>query len=99
MDPHGTPLAELTFWPRDLVAKLKRAWITTAEQVVATSATRDGIRQLARHLEIWEEELADLVSATRKLLSPETQARLGAPADTSRFGLGAIDPTIPREKK
>lgn len=88
-----TELTRLPFWPRAALGRLGESWITTAEQVVGVAATDAGIKALAEQAGLSEREVADLVARTRDALPPDVRARLSAPADTSQFGRGAIDPT------
>jgi hypothetical protein len=86
------PLREIDEWPKDLVEKLDQIWITTAEQVVATSATPDGLQALANHLGVPVKDTIPLIKAARSRLSPELAKELESPVDTSEYGLGVIRP-------
>jgi hypothetical protein len=88
----GTPLHSVSGWPSSLVQKLAHDWITTAEQVVATSANATGIQTMATHLGITEEEMRRLVAAARAALPPQVVKELETPVDTRQFGLGALKP-------
>jgi hypothetical protein len=87
-----TPLEHVPGWSRDHVKRMKDAWITSAEQVVALSATQGGIRSLAEQLEVPEEEARGLVEAARNELSPSARAEAEEVIDTSNYGLGALHP-------
>jgi hypothetical protein len=91
-----TPLESVPGWSEGQVAQMKQSWITTAEQVVALGATRNGIRSLAEQLEVSEDEARGLVEAARAKLAPATRADLEKAVDTSEYGLGVLPP---REKK
>jgi hypothetical protein len=97
----GTPLHEVPGWPDACVRKLADNWITTAEQVVAASATAQGVRALASHLGVSEGRMRQLVASARASLPPEVAHALEQPADTRQFGLGALKPpdeeTNPRD--
>jgi hypothetical protein len=86
------PLVEIDEWPKDLVEKLNKIWLTTAEQVVATSATPDGLQALANHLGLPVKDTIPLIEAARSRLSPDLVKELESPVDTSEYGLGAIRP-------
>lgn len=85
-------------WPKELVDKLKRSWITTVEQVVATSATPGGLASLAQHLGVSEDETRRLVAAARAYLPPEVAAQMEKPVDVGEYGLGALEP-MPTENE
>jgi hypothetical protein len=84
-----TPLEGLPDWSEEQISKLKTAWITTAEQVVALSATTYGIRSLAEQLQTSEDEVRRLVEIAKAKLAPEVRAEMEKAADTSEYGLGA----------
>jgi hypothetical protein len=88
----STPLDEIEEWPEELVQRLQQRWITTAEQVVAASATPGGITALAQQMGVPETETARLIDAARARLSAETVARLETPLDSTSRGLGALKP-------
>jgi hypothetical protein len=87
-----TPLESVAGWKPDHVSKLKDAWITTAEQVVALGATQNGVRSLSEHLQVSLDEAHELIAAARAHLPPATLRELDRPVDTSELGLGALDP-------
>jgi hypothetical protein len=87
-----TPLQTVPGWSENQVAELKNAWITTAEQVVALSATEGGMRSLAEQLNTSEEEVSSLVDSARAALPPSVRSELERAADTSDYGLGALRP-------
>jgi len=87
-----TPLESIPEWSKDLVARAQEAWITTAEQVVALSATTGGLRSLAEQLRVSEEEARRLLEAARAQLTPATRAEMEEKVDTSEYGLGARRP-------
>ena len=87
-----TPLESLPDWSEDLIARAKNAWITTAEQVVAVSATPRGIRSLAEQLDVPEDEARRLVDSGRGALSSAKRAQMEEVVDTSEYGLGALRP-------
>ena len=91
-----TPLDSVSGWAPDHVARMQRAWITTAEQVTALSRTSNGLRSIAEQLEVSEEEARRLVAAARERLSPELRAEMEQPVDTSEYGLGVLPPRGPR---
>ena len=92
--PTETPLEKIKEWPEELVRRLKQSWITTAEQVVAASATPGGLHSLAEQLEVPEEEAVRLVSAARAHLNPAVVAQLEQPIDTRAYGLGVLKPPL-----
>lgn len=87
-----TPLESVPNWSEEDVARLKRSWITTAEQVVALSATEGGIRSLAEQLEMSEEAAWRLVEAARATLAPAVRAEMEEFVDTSEYGMGVLRP-------
>jgi len=87
-----TPLTDVPGWPDEHVEKLKDYWITTAQQVVALSATTRGLRTLAERLGVSEDEVQRLIDAAQATLAPEEQAAMGEAVDTSDSELGARRP-------
>jgi hypothetical protein len=87
-----TPLTDVSGWSKNHIARLKESWITTAEQVVALSATADGVRSLAQQLNIPEDEVRRLVDAARAKLSPETLKEMEQTVNTGEYGLGVLPP-------
>jgi hypothetical protein len=90
----GTPLESVAGWSEDQVARMKESWITTAEQVVALSATPRGVSSRAEQLNTSEDEAQSLVEAARAGLPPATRAEMEEVVDTSEYGLGAL-PSYP----
>ena len=87
-----TPLETIAGWSADQLDRLREIGITTAEQVVAISATENGLRSLSEQLHVPTEETGHLVDLARAQLPPETRAEMERPADTSEYGLGALPP-------
>jgi hypothetical protein len=87
-----TPLESVPGWSEDQVARMKKSWITTAEQVVALSATPHGVSSLAEQLHAPEDEVQSLVESARAELAPATRAEMEEAVDTSEYGLGALPP-------
>lgn len=87
-----TPLTTVPGWTDEHIARLGKSWITTAEQVVALSATTGGIRSLSEQLEVSEDEAQRLVESARAKLPPATRAELDVAVDTSAYGLGVRRP-------
>jgi hypothetical protein len=90
------PLHTVKGWSSDHVARMKDAWITTAEQVVALSATDSGLESIGEQLRVSTDEARWLVDLARQTLSAETRAEMDQPADTSNYGLGASRPRDPK---
>jgi hypothetical protein len=90
--PKETPLKEIKEWPGELVQRAEQSWLRTAEEIVAVSATPGGLRSLAEQLQVPEEEAARLVNIARAHLDPAVVEQLEQPADTRRYGLGALKP-------
>ena len=86
------PLEQVKGWSPNQIARMKKSWITTAEQVVAISVTPNGIRSLAEQLQTTEDETHQLVKAAQQTLTADKRAELSQPADTSQYGLGARNP-------
>ncbi len=84
------PLDKVPNWSKEQVARLKDLWITTAEQVVALGATRDGAQALAEHLAISDSEMRRLIDSARATLAPDVQTAMEKRVDTSEYGLGAL---------
>lgn len=87
-----TPLEQVPGWSADQVAQMKKSWITTAEQVVAISATSGGIRSLAEQLGVSEDKGRQLVAAARAQLTPDTRAEMEKSTDVEQRGLGVLPP-------
>lgn len=88
----GTPLDSIRDVPANLVAALKTAWITTAEQFVAAASASGGASALAKHLDLPVADVKRGLSAAEAALPADERERLSRPADTSNFGLGAQAP-------
>jgi hypothetical protein len=89
-----TPLNEVPNWSGEQIARMQELWITTAEQVVAISATPGGVHSLAEHLALSEDTMIDLVGSARAKLDPALRAMLEQEQDTSQYGLGALPPKL-----
>ena len=83
-----TSLHDVPGWTQEHVERLAQAWITSAEQVVAVSATPGGVHSLAEQLEVPEDEAQRLVEAARNALQPGVRAEMEEPVDPSEYGLG-----------
>ncbi|MCY7351116.1 MAG: hypothetical protein LH606_10665 [Cytophagaceae bacterium] len=87
-----TALEQVPGWSDDQVARLSEVWITTAEQVVALSATTHGVRSLAEQLGVSQERAQSLVDSARATLAPSVREQMEKQADTDDRGLGALRP-------
>jgi predicted RecB family nuclease len=87
-----TALSAVEGWNADHLARLEDVGITTAEQVVAVSATAGGLRSIAAQLEVSIEDARHLVNVARASLPDEVLSELEQPADTSGYGLGVLPP-------
>jgi hypothetical protein len=83
-------LTALGFWPADALQRLHASWITTAQQIVAISATPGGIESLVQQTGLAERDLHALIERTARLLPEGVRETLSKPADTSQFGRGAV---------
>lgn len=90
--PGETELSALPFWPPAAVQRLRDAWITTAEQVVAAAATTGGVTSLAEQAQVGEDEMRRLVTDTRDDVERVGESAPAGPIDTSEYGLGAMKP-------
>ena len=87
-----TPLETVPGWSADFVARAKRSWVTTAEQVVALGATTRGIRSLAEQLNVPEDRARELFESARMTLTPAKRIEMEKAVDTSEYGLGVLPP-------
>jgi hypothetical protein len=87
-----TPLESVPGWSAAHVARMGASWITTAEQVVALSATDGGVSSLAAQLEVPEDVVERMVDSARARLAPTVRAEMEHPVDTSEYGLGVHRP-------
>ncbi|MBC7893363.1 MAG: hypothetical protein H7Y12_14200 [Sphingobacteriaceae bacterium] len=87
-----TALEHVPGWSEDQVARLQEVWITTAEQVVALSATTHGLRSLAEQLDVTQEQARELVDSARAVLTPSLREALETKPDTDDRGLGVLPP-------
>jgi hypothetical protein len=87
-----TPLSGVPGWSDDHVEQLRKAWITSAEQVVALAATPGGLTALAQQLGTTEPEAERLLDAARSGLSERDLLELETPVDTREYGTGALPP-------
>lgn len=79
-------------WTPEMVARLQKSWINSADQVVAVSVTEGGLQSLAEQLGVSPEEAQRLVHLARAALSPERRAEMGERFDSDDRGMGAIGP-------
>lgn len=93
-----TPLHGVDGWSLDHVRRLGESWITTAEQVVALSATPGGLLSISEQLNVPQTEAARLVSAARAKLDPAVQQMLQNAAEVDDFGLGVLPPPSPPDR-
>jgi hypothetical protein len=94
-----TPLDRVPGWSPEHVARMRDAWIMTAEQVIALGSTDGGLRSMSEQLRVPVSEVERLVAGARAELSHETRAELETPVDTSQYGLGAARPARqPRDR-
>ena len=87
-----TPLEAVTGWSPEHISRMKGAWITTAEQVVALGATSNGVQSLSEQLNVSRSEASRLLELARSALSTEARAEMETPVDTSNYGLGVTRP-------
>jgi hypothetical protein len=87
-----TPLEKVPGWSAEQIARAKESWLTTAEQVVALSATGRGVRSLAEQLGVSEAEAERLVESARAQLTPGARTAMEERVDTRDYGLGALRP-------
>jgi hypothetical protein len=92
MSEREIPLEAVEGWSPAHVAKLKESWIVTAQQAVAIAATPEGVASLASQLGISQMETERLIELARRALPAHVASRVGKPADTTGFGLGAMLP-------
>ena len=88
-----TPLEAVAGWTAQHLSRMKAAWITTAEQLVALSATDDGLRSISEQLQVSQGEAKRLVELARSALAPDVRAQMEERVDTSNYGLGARRPS------
>lgn len=79
-------------WTPEMVARLQKSWISTAEQVVAVSVTSGGLQALAEQLGVSKDEAQRLVHLARAALSPESRTEMGKRFDAHDRGMGALGP-------
>jgi hypothetical protein len=89
-----TPLDSIPGWTPEKVSRMKDVGITTAEQVVAVAATKQGLQSLSEQLQVNIEEARQLYLAARDGLPPEARQELDQPADTTDLGRGALPPPV-----
>lgn len=87
-----TLLEHVPGWSAEHVAQMKKSWITTAEQVVAISATPGGLRSLSEQLGVSERKSNELVTLAKAKLQPATRAEMEQGSEASNRGLGALHP-------
>ena len=96
----NSPLTAVPGWRKAYVDKLAESWITNAEQVVGMAATPDGIKALAKQLDVTLEEMHRLIASARASLPPSVARELEIEVDTSQYGLGALPPkTQPKPRR
>jgi NADPH-dependent curcumin reductase CurA len=87
-----TELHTVPGWTANHVAQLAKSWITSAEQVVAVSATSGGVESLAQQLNVSEVEARRLIGLARAALTPRAQAEMGQRFDSDDRGMGVMHP-------
>lgn len=90
--PAEVELGSIGVWPADALARLRDAWITTADQLIGLAATDGGVAALEQATGLDRQRIRQLVSETRRALPPDRASQLERPVDTSSFGLGAEEP-------
>jgi hypothetical protein len=85
-----TPLENIPNWSKEHISRMKEAWVTTAEQVVALGATEGGLTSIAEQLSISEDAARKLVESASAVLSPDALEKMGQPSETDEYGLGAL---------
>ena len=87
-----TPLEQVPGWTAGPIARLRKSWINSAEQVVAVAATDGGIRSLAQQMNVSEPEAERLVDFARRALAPAKRAEMDQPFLADDRGMGAAPP-------
>lgn len=85
-------LNELGLWPDDALEKLRGAWITTADQLIAMAKTSGGVTALSEQTGVERGEVSRLVGLTEAYRRDQGGLGMAGPADTSDYGLGALRP-------
>jgi hypothetical protein len=88
----GTPVERLRGLSKDVLKALKASWITTAEQLLASTAAIGGADQMAENLGISKSELEQALTVAEAAVPASERRRLKTPTDTSDLGLGARPP-------
>ena len=87
-----TPLDRVPGWSPEHVARMRDAWITSAEQVVALGSTDGGLRSISEQLRVPLADVERLIAMARAELSHDARREMEAPVDTSQYGLGVRPP-------
>ena len=86
-----TPLEGFPLVSPLAVKRLKQLWITTAEELVAQAATREGKRGLAVLLRLKPEEFEEFIAQVKAALAPATVQAMEEKHPDDK-GLGALKP-------
>ena len=86
------PLKRIDGITHDQIHRLAGHWITSVQQLVGIASTSNGISSLSQILALDERGTREMIEQARGLLDPDERIHLSAPADTSRYGLGAAQP-------
>ncbi|AHE55070.1 hypothetical protein [Sphingomonas sanxanigenens] len=85
-------LDELGLWPDEALAKLRGAWITTADQLIAMARTSGGVAALSEQTGVDAGEVSRLVGLTEAHRREQGGLGMAGPADTADYGMGALRP-------
>jgi hypothetical protein len=99
MSAEETPLTKVPKLQPGVIKRLQGRWITSAEQLVGLGASPEGVRSLAKELDVSESTMADYLRSARGILRPEVVEALERPVDTSRYPLGAAKPRPPADSE
>jgi hypothetical protein len=91
----GVPLAALPGFSPACAARLAELNVLTAEGFLAMAAGPSARPRLRDYLKVDEAGLKELEGIAGAALPDEVRRRMSAPADTSGFGLGALEPGEP----
>lgn len=94
-EKQGTPLAGLTGFTAEILAKLATYWIVNCEDLVGAAVGEGGLPGLVSATGLSEDEVVKLVEAAQAALPPTVSF---APGDVRPQGLGALDEREPGEE-
>lgn len=95
----GLPLSKVKNFPGEYLDKLAALYVTTAEEFVSITNAQDRRDRMSSYLGIDKAKLDQLINMAKNLLPESVRKEMEMPVDTSKYGLGALEPETKKEKQ